>query len=275
MSPRPYQLGKRQAVIDESRRRVLDAARALLAGPGGYTAFTVDAVARRADVARATVYYQFRSKTGLLEALCDDLAEAGQMGDLPRAFAGSGPFAAVQGLIEVFARFWAADRVVMRRLRALAALDPEVHAVITARDERRRRGLEILISRVAADPPRPGRPRTPSPGCYPGTRSGPCWLSPVSRASTPWRARTVSSGPSSRWWPGWRATSSAGSPGRGADRRAGQDAGHGHGARGTGRKGDRASPGAGGYRALSPRHMTRRERFQGVIPGSRVHAELP
>ena len=167
MSPRPYQLGRRQAVIDESRRRVLDAARALLAGPGGYTAFTVDAVARRADVARATVYYQFRSKTGLLEALCDDLAETGQMGDLPRAFGGSDPFAAVNGLIEVFARFWAADRVVMRRLRALAALDPEVHAVITARDERRRQGLEILIGRVAADPPRPGATDA-APGLLPG-----------------------------------------------------------------------------------------------------------
>ena len=168
MSPRPYQLGKRQAVIDESRRRVLDAARALLAGPDGYTAFTVDAVARRADVARATVYYQFRSKTGLLEALCDDLAEAGEMGDLPRAFAGSDPLAAVQGLIEVFARFWAADRVVMRRLRALSALDPEVHAVIAARDERRRQGLEILIGRVAAEPPRPGPARDAVPGLPPG-----------------------------------------------------------------------------------------------------------
>ena len=36
MSPRRYELGKRQAVIDESRRRVLDAARALLAEPDGY-----------------------------------------------------------------------------------------------------------------------------------------------------------------------------------------------------------------------------------------------
>jgi len=147
MSPRHYSLGKRQAVIDEGRRRVLDAARALLAEPSGYQAFTVDAVARRADVARATVYYQFRSKTGLLEALCDGLAEDGQMGDLPRAFAEPDPRAAVHQLIRVFAGFWAADRVVMRRLRALAALDPDVHDVITARDERRRQGLEVLAGR--------------------------------------------------------------------------------------------------------------------------------
>ena len=91
MSTRRYELGQRQAVIDESRRRVLDAARELLAGPGGYQAFTVDAVARRADVARATVYYQFRSKTGLLEALCDDLAGSGETSDLPGAFTEADP----------------------------------------------------------------------------------------------------------------------------------------------------------------------------------------
>lgn len=150
MSPRHYQLGQRQAVIDEGRRRVLDAARALLGRPTGYQAFTVDAVARQADVARATVYYQFRSKSGLLEALCDDLADEGQMSDLPRAFAEPDPHAAVHRLIAVFAGFWAADRVVMRRLRALAVLDPDVHAVIAARDERRRQGLEVLAGRLAA-----------------------------------------------------------------------------------------------------------------------------
>ena len=82
MSPRPYQLGKRQDQIDESRQRVINAARALLAEATSYTNFTVDAVAKRADVSRATVYYQFESKTGLLEALCDALAEAGHMSDL-------------------------------------------------------------------------------------------------------------------------------------------------------------------------------------------------
>ncbi|MHB1538094.1 MAG: hypothetical protein ACYCUM_09630 [Solirubrobacteraceae bacterium] len=39
----------------------------------------------------------------------------------------------------------------MRRLRALAALDPEVGAVISARDERRRTGLGVLASRIFAE----------------------------------------------------------------------------------------------------------------------------
>src|SRR5579863_2570862 len=148
MSPRPYQLGKREQVIGESRRRILDAARELLRTATAYPAFTADAVARLADVARATVYYQFGSKTGLLEAVCDDLAEAGGMADLARVFTDSAPDAAVRDFITAFAGFWAADRVVMRRLRALAALDPDVGAVIAARDQRRRQGLTVLVSRL-------------------------------------------------------------------------------------------------------------------------------
>ena len=157
MSPRPYQLGKRQAVIDEGRRRILDAARALLRDNSRYTAFTVDAVAKQADVARGTVYYQFGSKTGLLEALCDDLAEAGRMGELARAFTTTDPDQALAVFVAGFARFWAADRVVMRRLRALAALDPDVGAVIAARDERARTGLRVLLSRRADAPTNPER----------------------------------------------------------------------------------------------------------------------
>jgi AcrR family transcriptional regulator len=153
MSPRPYQLGKRQMQIDESRRRVLDAARDLLAEASTYTAFTVDAVARQAGVARATVYYQFGSKTGLLEALCDDLAESGQMGELQYAFANPDPYDALASFVTAFARFWAADRLVMRRLRALAALDPDVQAVIAARDNRRHHGLSVLIDRLTDGQP--------------------------------------------------------------------------------------------------------------------------
>jgi len=145
MSPRQYQLGRRQADIDEGRRRILDAARAQLIESTHYAAFTVEAVARRADVARATVYYQFGSKTRLLEALCDSLAERGGMTELATAFTTPDPDEALTLLVAAFARFWDTDRPVMRRLRALAALDPDVAAVISARDERRHHALHTLL----------------------------------------------------------------------------------------------------------------------------------
>jgi AcrR family transcriptional regulator len=149
VSPRPYNLGKRREPVAAARRQVLDAARHLLGGTGAYTAFTVDAVARQADVARATVYYQFGSKAGLLEALCDYLADLGGMSGLADAFTEPDPRQALHRFVTSFGRFWAADRPAMRRLRALAQLDPDVGAVIAARDQRRRDGLAVLAGRLA------------------------------------------------------------------------------------------------------------------------------
>ncbi len=150
MSPRTYRLGKREEAISGGRRRILDAARELLRVSAAYPGFTVEAVARRADMARGTVYYQFGSKTGLLEAVCDDLAEASGMAELASVFTSPAPEQAIRGFITAFAEFWAVDRVVMRRLRALAALDPDVGAVIAARDQRRREGLTVLVGRLPA-----------------------------------------------------------------------------------------------------------------------------
>src|SRR5437588_67268 len=72
MSPRPYRLGQRQVAADETRSRIVKAAREQLEKEAS---FSLDAVARRADVARMTVYYQFGSRRGLLEALFDDLVD--------------------------------------------------------------------------------------------------------------------------------------------------------------------------------------------------------
>jgi AcrR family transcriptional regulator len=149
MSPRPYKLGQRQLATDDTRRRIVSAARETLAsddsGPGG---FTVDAVARRAGVARMTVYYQFQSKRGVLEALFDDLANRGLMPHLGPVFKEPSPRRALDGMINAFAEFWRSDRIVLRRARALAALDPEIAESVRERDERRREHLRRIVDRL-------------------------------------------------------------------------------------------------------------------------------
>jgi AcrR family transcriptional regulator len=154
MKPRRYRLGQRQAAVDQTRARIVQAARELLAAPGGMAGFTIDAVARQAGVARMTVYYQYSSKVGLLEALCDNLAARGQIERLGDAFGQPEPLDALAALIAVFGNFWDSDRLVLRRLRALAALDPDIEQVIRARDERRREALRVILRRLAAH----GRP---------------------------------------------------------------------------------------------------------------------
>jgi AcrR family transcriptional regulator len=150
MSPRPYRLGQRQAATEQTRARILAAAHELLAAPGGIAGFTVEAVAHQADVSRMTVYYQFGSKAGLLEALFDQLATTG---GLPQGVAAAlgepDPLDALAGYIAAFAGFWAAERLVLRRLRSLAALDPDLAQGVRARDARRRKGPELLAGRLA------------------------------------------------------------------------------------------------------------------------------
>jgi AcrR family transcriptional regulator len=155
VSPRPYTLGKRQAAAAETRADIIAAARALLGGdaPAG---FSIDAVARAADVARMTVYHRFGSRAGLLEVVFDDLAERGEIAtNLPTALAQPDPLAALDGFIAAFGNFWHADRLLIRRLHALAALDPEVGAGNQEREERRRRLARGLLTRLGE---RYGRP---------------------------------------------------------------------------------------------------------------------
>src|ERR1700744_3722202 len=117
MSPRPYDLGRRREAIDETRIKGLAAARELLVAPDGYARFTVDNVARIAGVARMTVYYRFKSKAGLLEALCDTLAMQGGMGMMmAEVFRHPEPQPALARFLEVLGHFYGTDRLLMRRL---------------------------------------------------------------------------------------------------------------------------------------------------------------
>ena len=66
MGRRSYQLGKRQASVDQTRDSILRAARdEVVAGAG----VSLARVAEKAGVSRITVYNQFGSKAGLLQAI--------------------------------------------------------------------------------------------------------------------------------------------------------------------------------------------------------------
>ena len=150
MSPRPYQSEARSSATRETRSRVLEAARTLLSRPGGAT-FTIDAVAELADVARMTVYHQFGSKPGLIAALSDDLASRGGIGRLPEAFMAPDPMAGLEILIHVFMHLWESERLVVQRLRALSALDPDF-TDREDRNQRRRHAITVLLRRLSPPP---------------------------------------------------------------------------------------------------------------------------
>ncbi len=146
--PRQYRLGKRQAAINETRAKIIEAARELILSERALAGFSLDAVAKQAGVARMTVYNQFGGKPGLLEVLFDDIARRGGMFQLAAVFQEENGLDSLDGFIHAFGRFWNSERVILRRLHAMNRLDAEMGKADAARQSRRRKGLEKILARM-------------------------------------------------------------------------------------------------------------------------------
>jgi AcrR family transcriptional regulator len=111
---------------------------------------SLDSVARAAGVSRLTVYNQFGSRRGLLEAVFDERAERGGLHRVPEALSEPDPRAGIARLIEIFCAFWNFDREPLGRLFSASAADPQLRRSLRARNERRRKVLAILVGRLVS-----------------------------------------------------------------------------------------------------------------------------
>jgi AcrR family transcriptional regulator len=150
MSPRPYTPVIRQQAVDAGRERVVTAARELLEDDGA-EGFSLDAVARRAGVSRMTVYNQFGSKAGVLEAIFDSIAANGPFKHMPDIFAETDPRVALDEFITLFGKFWTYSRRAHARLATAAATDADLAAIIASRNERRRLGTTEIVRRLGSE----------------------------------------------------------------------------------------------------------------------------
>jgi AcrR family transcriptional regulator len=149
MSPRPYRLGRRAESIEQTRERILAATRDLLFRDG-YRATSLDEIARTADVARATVYYQFGSKAGLLTALVADIERRAGQAAVVDAVEQSDPVDALRQAFLAGCRFWAAEHPLVRGLTGLAAIDSDIERVIAEVQRHRLPLLTGLVDHLSA-----------------------------------------------------------------------------------------------------------------------------
>jgi len=147
-APRPYRLLQRLASVEDTRKRLVAAARSQITSDDGLRVFTLDAVAKVAGVTRTTVYNQFQSKSGLLEAVCDDIAAQGGIQNIEDILGEPDPINALRRYIAAFVKLYSTDRLLFRRLFALAALDPDFGLVLRDRADRRRKGLRHILVRI-------------------------------------------------------------------------------------------------------------------------------
>src|SRR5712672_3379232 len=138
MPTRRYISSVRTAAAAEKRERVIEAAARSLREDASIASFSLDAVAKAAGVTRLTVYHQFGSRRGLLEAVFAEIARQGGLTEIADARAVSDPHAALDRLVEIFCAFWNRDPAVGRLHEAMAT-DPEFAQALLERNERRRK----------------------------------------------------------------------------------------------------------------------------------------
>ena len=147
MTSRRYNSPVRAKAAEETRRRLVEVAGALLAGEAGSGGLSMEAVARAAGVTRLTVYKQFGSRRALFEAVFDERARLGGLKRIPEVMALDDPRAALDRLIEIFCAFWASDPA-LARVHDATASDPELKQAMAERAERRRILIGILLKRL-------------------------------------------------------------------------------------------------------------------------------
>jgi AcrR family transcriptional regulator len=140
---RRYSLGKRLERSDEKREKILAALKTQLEAKG-FSSLTLDGLARESGVTRQTIYNLFTNKTGLLEALFDQIALDGGMERMRNVMQAANPESMLTSFVEIFSTFWRKDRLLIRRIHGIAAIDPEFGAAVEARS-RRRRGAAMRV----------------------------------------------------------------------------------------------------------------------------------
>jgi AcrR family transcriptional regulator len=149
MCPRKYRLGKREVEIQATRDAILSAARDLFQ-EFGYHRTSIEDVARRADVSPATIYYQFGTKPGLLDAVLASLFDPPEIHD--RMSDGAelvDPYGVVATAVHGACRVWMNDPDLFRALLGLGDVDPSLRSVIDQREESRRRALDAVARRLS------------------------------------------------------------------------------------------------------------------------------
>ena len=149
MATRKYQQRLRAEHAEETRRRMLDALyERLTAAPT--RPVSVEEVARAAGVARSTVYLVFRSRSGLFDALADELVQGEGMEQLRGALRMTDARESMRGALEGGVRMFAAHRDVFRVLFSSVELDPDAAGGAVQRAEQRRSiGIAQLSKRLA------------------------------------------------------------------------------------------------------------------------------
>lgn len=134
--------------MDETRRRIIDSARALFADEG-FHRVGLEHVAEHAGVGRKTIYFQFGSKLGLLEALVGDMSQRAGVSDfVDAAVADDDVTRGIRRFVSGSCALWEHDAGICRALLTLSASDADARHVIDQVGTERLADLRRLTTRA-------------------------------------------------------------------------------------------------------------------------------
>ena len=105
---------------------------------GAFHESTVEEVASRAGVARATLYQHFGSRLGLVDAICETFGKNPALHALREAVD-------LDAFIVHIVEFWATEEKVLDQLYGAAALDPAAGDLVERQHRDRQRELKRLV----------------------------------------------------------------------------------------------------------------------------------
>src|SRR5204862_8289391 len=128
MSAHAYRTTRKLGRSDATRERIKGAVRELLA-EGTFHTSTVEHVADRAGVARATLYQHFRSRLELVDAICETFDANPALLQLRDTVALPDADTAVAETIALTIRFWSSEDPILRQLYGVAPVDAAAQAL--------------------------------------------------------------------------------------------------------------------------------------------------
>jgi AcrR family transcriptional regulator len=148
---RPYRSRRRKEQAEETRRRILTAARRGFV-EHGYGGTTMESIAAAAGVAVQTIYASLGSKQGLLMALLDDMAaEADLPGMLAAVEAAKGdPRKQLRERLAFTCRLYARGADLIDIARTVSGVEPDLRAFWLEGEARRHRGTGTLVAQWGA-----------------------------------------------------------------------------------------------------------------------------
>jgi AcrR family transcriptional regulator len=149
MPARTYRARGRTTKGDETRRKITTAVAELMA-EGTFHESTVEQVADRAGVARATLYQHFRSRLELVDAICERFDENPALLTIRKVveLADADADAALAETIASAVRFWSSEDPILSQLYGVVAIDPAAQALVDRQRADRRGEMTRLVRQL-------------------------------------------------------------------------------------------------------------------------------